>query len=101
MFGNWLNGVKKLDKARIRIGISAICWSIWTSRNDIIFDKQKGTNFLQVIRRAAYWIQQWALLLPEDQRETMVTGCNRLLTVTQDFFFLATGWRHTSRLQNG
>jgi hypothetical protein len=101
MFGNWLNGVKKLDKARIRIGISAICWPIWTSRNDIIFDKQKGTNFLQVIRRAAYWIQQWALLLPEDQRETMVTGCNRLLTVTQDFFFLATGWRHTSRLQNG
>jgi hypothetical protein len=37
MFGNWLNGVKKLEKARIRIGISAICWSIWTSRNDIIF----------------------------------------------------------------
>jgi hypothetical protein len=101
MFGNWLNGVHKLDKNRIRIGISAVCWSIWTNQNDIIFNRQKGTNFLQVIRRAAYWIQQWAFLLPEDQRETMDIGCNRLLTVTQDFFFQATGWRHTSRIQNG
>jgi hypothetical protein len=33
--------------------------------------------------------------------EPMVTGCNRLLTVTQDFYFQATGWRHISRLQNG
>jgi hypothetical protein len=101
MFGNWLNGVTKWDKNRIRIGISAVCWSIWTSRNDLIFNRQKGTNFLQVIRRAAFWIQQWAFLLPEDQREIMDTGCNRTLTVTQDFFSQATGWRHSSRIQNG
>jgi hypothetical protein len=31
----------------------------------------------------------------------MDTGCNRMLAVTQDFFFHATGWRHTSRIQNG
>ena len=28
MFGNWLMGVDKLTKTRIRIGVSAICWSI-------------------------------------------------------------------------
>jgi hypothetical protein len=39
--GNWLNGVNKNGKAYIRIGISAIYWSIWTCRNDIIFNKQK------------------------------------------------------------
>jgi hypothetical protein len=38
MFGNWLNGVDKHDKARIRIGVSALCWSIWTCRNNIIFN---------------------------------------------------------------
>jgi hypothetical protein len=91
MFGNWLNGVDRNDKARIRIGVSALCWSIWNCRNTIVFDKQKGTNFLQVIRLAAHWIQSWSLLLPEDQRELMVTGCNLLLTVTHDFYFQATG----------
>src|SRR4051812_11349264 len=37
MFGNWLNGMNKKNKARIRVGVSALCWSIWTSRNSIIF----------------------------------------------------------------
>jgi hypothetical protein len=78
IFGNWLNGVQKMDKARIRIGVSAICWSIWTCRNDMIFYKQKGTNFLQVILRAVHWIQLWVYLLPEDQRELM-TAVSRLL----------------------
>jgi hypothetical protein len=66
MFGNWLNGIDKKDKARIRIGVSALCWSIWTSRNNIVFKKQTGTNFLQVIRLAAHWIQLWSYLLPAD-----------------------------------
>jgi hypothetical protein len=87
MFGNWLNGVNKKDKERIRIGVSAICWSIWTTRNDIVFNKQKETNFLQVILRAAHWIQLCAYLLPEEQRDIMVTGCNYLLTVTRDCYF--------------
>lgn len=101
MFGNWLNGVQKIDKDRIRIGVSALCWSIWITRNDIVFNKQSGTKFLQVIRRAAHWIQLWAFLLPEDQREAMVTGCNRMLMVAQDFFFQATGWRHINRIADG
>jgi hypothetical protein len=42
MFGNWLNGVKKNDKSRIRIGVLALWWSIWTSRNEIIFNRHKG-----------------------------------------------------------
>jgi hypothetical protein len=67
MFSNWLNGVDKTDKARIRIGVSALCWSIWTCRNNFVFNKHVGTNFLQVIRMAAHWIQLWSMLLPEDQ----------------------------------
>jgi hypothetical protein len=33
LFGNWLNGVDKKAKERIRIGVSALCWSIWRCRN--------------------------------------------------------------------
>jgi hypothetical protein len=81
MFGNWLNGVDKKNKARIRIGISAICWSIWNCRNNIIFNRANGSIFLQVIRLATHWIQLWSHLLPVDQRQSMVTGSNTLLTV--------------------
>jgi hypothetical protein len=99
MFGNWLNGVDRKTRARIRIGVSALCWSIWNCRNDIIFNKKESSNFLQVIHTMAHWIQLWRFLLPEGQRECMVFGCNLLLTVAQDIFYQAT-WRPIRRIDN-
>jgi hypothetical protein len=87
MFGKWLNGINKMNKARIRMGVSALCWSIWTCKYHIVFYKEKGINFLHVIRLAMYWIQTWFLILPVDRREPMVTGCNRLQMVTHNLYF--------------
>jgi hypothetical protein len=39
IFGNWLNEIDMKTEARIRIGVSALCWSIWNYRNNIIFNK--------------------------------------------------------------
>ena len=97
MFGNWLNGVDKKTKARIHIGVSAICWSIWNCRNNLVFNRQNTFHVLQVIHMTVHWIQLWAFLLPSDQRELMVAGCTRLMQVAQDFFSRRT-WQHLSRL---
>jgi hypothetical protein len=59
------------------------------------------TSFAKVLRQAAHWILLWSYLLLEDQREHMVIGCNQMLTVAQDFFFKATGWRHINRIKDG
>ena len=99
MFGNWLNGIDKKTKARIRIGVSALCWSIWTCRNDIVFNKSKGTNFLQVIRLATHWIHLWSNLQTSEQQELMDAGCSRLLKVAQEFYYLAIG-SHRIRIQD-
>lgn len=99
MFGNWLDGVDRKSKARIRIGVSALCWSIWRCRNDIIFNNKPNFNFLQVIHMMTHWVQSWAPLLPHDQRDVMGSGCIRLQTVAQDIL-CRVGWRHTSRLQD-
>jgi len=100
MFGNWLYETDKKTKAKIRIGISALCWSIWTCRNNFVFNHTRSFNFLQVIHMVAHWIQLWAFLLPADQQEYLVTGCNQLLTVASDFSSLG-GCRHSSRLDFG
>jgi hypothetical protein len=101
MFGNWLNGVPKEIKDRICIGVSALCWSIWTCRNNIIFNNQNDTFFLQVLRLTVHWIMLWSYLLPKEQREHMVIGCNKILTVAHDFYFQATRWRHIGRIVDG
>ena len=95
MFGNWLNGVDRQSKDIIRIGVSALCWSIWRCRNDIIFNKKSNFHFLQVISMTVHWVQLWALLLPQEQRDVMASGCIRLQTVAQDILCRA-GWQHTS-----
>jgi hypothetical protein len=80
------------------VGVSALCWSIWRARNDLIFNKKNSFHYLQVIHMMVHWVQLWALLSPEGLRDAMVSGCTRLLTVAQDILCQA-GWRHTRRLQ--
>jgi hypothetical protein len=99
MFGNWLNGVNRQLKGQIRIGVSAVCWSIWRYRNDVVFNKKPNVSFLQVIHMMVHWIQLWAFLLPLEQRDAMATGCTRLLTVVRDISCRA-GWPHINRLRD-
>ena len=45
-FGNWSNGIDKKNMARIRIGVSALCRSLWRCRNNIVFNIAGSSNFL-------------------------------------------------------
>ena len=41
MFGNWLNGIPKHYKPLVLVGAAALCWSVWRSRNAVVFDNKK------------------------------------------------------------
>jgi hypothetical protein len=45
MFSSWLNGVDKTIKHQILVGVCALCWALWLSQNNIVFDKTKGIIF--------------------------------------------------------
>jgi hypothetical protein len=53
-----------------------------------MFNNIGAYKFLQVIRVALHRIQEWSILLPEDEREPMVA---------RDFFNQA-GWQYSRRL---
>jgi exonuclease III len=97
LFGNWLNGVTKKLKGLIRVGVCALVWAIWTVRNDCIFNQKSFPSFLQVIPIATHWIHMWSFLQPEDVRQDMDTGCNRLAMVAREFYSRF-GWRSDRRL---
>jgi hypothetical protein len=101
MFGNWLNGIDKDTKARIHMGVSAVCWATWHCQNNLIFNKQIGFNLLQVIRMAMHWIHLWSYILPVNQWEPLAIGCNLLLVVARDFYFQVIAWRHINTIKNG
>jgi hypothetical protein len=50
VFGSCLLGVtSKIKKNMIFTGVAALCWAIWTSRNDLVFDKTPMVTYLQVM----------------------------------------------------
>jgi hypothetical protein len=54
IFDGWLLGVDKKKSKLILVGASALCWALWLSRNDRVFDKSPSVSYMQVIFRATY-----------------------------------------------
>lgn len=48
--------------------------------------RKKFQIFLQVVLRAVHWIRTWSLLDQTNAKDSLEFGCNRLETVTQEFF---------------
>ena len=61
LFTSWLEGINRKMKSQIFVGASVICWAIWFTRNDIVFNKTIAPSYLQVVFRT-YWIRSWSLL---------------------------------------
>ena len=75
MFGSWLQGVKWKEKNLILTGVSVVCWSIWLSRNDSVFDKLNTQSCLQLFFKATHWIRFWTLLQKQEAQDTVPGTC--------------------------
>jgi hypothetical protein len=51
LFGPWLRSFSKKQRDLVLIGMAALCWALWISRNDLIFQKSRYKSVLQVIFR--------------------------------------------------
>src|SRR6266498_155983 len=91
MLSTWLRGVPKKLKLLILVGASSICWAIWLSRNDLVFDKGVVPSYMQVIFRGTHWIRFWSLLQQEEDRTVMKTSCRMLETMVMEIFAV-NGW---------
>jgi hypothetical protein len=99
MFTNWLLQLGRKLRRQILVGATALCWAIWTSRNDIIFDKSPMKTYIQVLFRATHWCRQWALLQPtEENTNEMKDACRAMETVVMQIF-INYGWSFRNRIE--
>jgi hypothetical protein len=97
LFGTWLNGIIKSEKANIRVRVCALIWIIWHVQNEFIFNKSNFPSFF-----AGY-----PFGYPQDPYVVFSPAggaapghrywCNRLVTVGQDIYSRF-GWRCDKRL---
>jgi hypothetical protein len=97
LFTDWLVGVNRKLKSQILVGASAICWAIWLTRNDIVFDKVLVPSSLQVLFRGTYWTRFWSMLQKEEDQPLMKMGCNTIEAVAMEVF-ARHGWLFINRL---
>jgi len=62
------------------VGLAAICWPLWKSRNVVCFDKKK-----ELVCSASAFISFWAGLQKADNREQLETGAAALKDATVHF----------------
>jgi hypothetical protein len=97
LFGPWLRSFSKRQRNLVLVGIAALCWVVWISRNDLVFHKSQYKSILQVMFRATFWIRSWAILSKENKRVILKEGCRKLETVALQIFHKF-GWNTLKRI---
>jgi hypothetical protein len=49
MFHGWVNDLGNQLKKLVLVGAAALCWALWTSRNDMVFDNSPSKTYMQVL----------------------------------------------------
>jgi hypothetical protein len=98
IFGSWLHGVHLKVKNLIITGVAALCWAIWISRNDLVFNKTPMVTYLQVLFRATHWLRFWRYLQRVEDQEIIKETCRRIKVASMQFFFSYYGWSFTNSI---
>lgn len=99
LFGSWLTNFPPKLRKQILVGVAAICWALWLSRNDVVFLRSKPNSFLQVLFRGTYWIKSWSILSKEEERSSLKKGCQKLEITSMEVFSKA-GWNFRNRIKS-
>ena len=98
LLGSWLGNFSRKLQKHILVGASALCWTIWLSRNDVVFQKTIPNSYLQVIFRGIYWARCWSQLSKEEEKLSLKKrACSLESTVMA--FYSKHGWNFRNRLK--
>jgi hypothetical protein len=95
MFTEWMQGVEKKLRYKILVELCTLCWAMWLSRNDVVFDKMWVSNPMQVIFHGMYWIWLWTLLQKVEHRPQIIWRCRMLETTVMEIF-ASNGWNFSN-----
>jgi hypothetical protein len=85
-FGVWVQNMNHSKRKLLFVGIGAMLWKVWLSRNDIVFNKSPTLSYMQVIYRGTHWARTWALFQKVEDRGLLLYACRALETLTMKIF---------------
>ena len=98
LLGPWLSSFPLKIRKQLLIGATTMCWAIWLSRNEVVFQRRYRNSYLQVLFRRTYWARFWLQLSEEEEMQLVKSNCQRLEEVIME---LCTkwGWNFGNRIE--
>jgi hypothetical protein len=84
-----------INNSLLLTAAAALCWIIWLTRNEVVFDKCRPKTFLQVLFGGTHWIRQWARLQRRDDLRDQLTFARQHLKTSALHFFSSREWLST------
>jgi hypothetical protein len=84
-----------IHNSLILTAASALCWTNWITRNEVVFDKCRPKTFFQVLFRGTHWLWQWARLQQHDDLWDQLIHAGQHLETSALHFFTSNGWLST------
>lgn len=78
---NWCEHWLSHGKQFHTLGIAAICWAIWKTRNKICFEDKKIHDPISVVCYACALMKYWAGLYGEADKEALIAGGDSMLKI--------------------
>jgi len=92
LFNRWSKTTNKKYNSLLLSAASVLCWEVWITRNEVVFDKCRPKFFLQVLFRETHWLRQWARLQRHDDLRNQLILVGQLLESSALQFFSSNGW---------
>ena len=90
---DWLNGFGKNQKKKMMVGVAAILWGIWKTRNLACFENKWPSEPIEVLHRICFLIDWWANLQKSGNvKLELQVGANLLGRIVEDVFRGARSW---------
>jgi len=97
MLGSWLSGFSAQLRKMMLVGASALCWSVWLCRNEVVFQKVYPNSYMQVLYRRIYWARFWSQLSKEEAMNQIKRSCQQLEGVILELL-AKKGWNFRNRI---
>jgi hypothetical protein len=75
-----------IDRKVVMIGVVALCWTLWRTRNNSFFDGMRPNDPTNVIFLICHFLNSWAKLQRSTLRKLLQLGASRLAAVAHEVF---------------
>jgi hypothetical protein len=89
---SWLFSFSSKVRNLVAVGISAVVWTLWNTRNAVCFEHVYPSNPVVVLHKVAGLINKWTRLQRPNARLAHLSVARLLVKVVSEIFNRSKGW---------